>query len=89
MLGLKPAVDREFLTSWGFKAFYVYSATSDTGEDYTLIADVVNKACMQIFLDAFLKTLSSAIILVMDNAPWHKRLKVPRNIEVVYLPSRA
>jgi transposase len=70
----------------GFQSFYLYSATSDTGEDYTLIADVVNKECMQIFLDEFSKTLSSEIILVMDNAPWHKSLKAPSNIEIVYLP---
>ena len=51
-----------------------------------MIADVVNKECMQIFLDEFSKTLSSEIILVMDNAPWHKSLKAPSNIEIVYLP---
>lgn len=44
---------------------------------------------MQTFLDEFSKTLSSEIILVMDNEPWHKRLKAPRNIEIVYLSSYA
>lgn len=71
----------------GFKSFYLYTAASDTGEDYTLIIDAVNKECMQIFLDEFSKTLTNDIIFIMDNAPWHKSLKAPSNIEIVYLPS--
>jgi hypothetical protein len=64
----------------------VYTAASDTGQDDTLIADGVNKACMQVFLEEFSKTLGNDVILVMDNAAWHKNLKVPANIDIVYLP---
>jgi transposase len=41
---------------------------------------------MQVFLDEFSETLNSDIILVMDNAGWHKSLKIPENIEIVFLP---
>jgi transposase len=41
---------------------------------------------MQLFLDEFTKTLDQEIILVMDNAGWHKGLKVPHNIEIIFLP---
>jgi transposase len=70
----------------GFKSFYLYSAASGSGEEFTLIADSVNKPTMQIFLDEFSKTLKEDIILVMDNAGWHKALNVPKNIEIIFLP---
>ena len=46
-----------------------------------LIADSVDEASMQIFLDEFSKKLTKEIILVMDNASWHKSLNIPKNIE--------
>lgn len=70
----------------GFKSFYVYTAASTSGDDFTLIADSVDKPTMQVFLDEFSKTLKEDIILVMDNAGWHKSLEVPKNIEIVFLP---
>jgi len=70
----------------GFKSFYLYTAVSAKGENFTLIADSVNKDTMQIFLDEFAKTINRDVILVMDNAGWHKSLNVPDNVEIVFLP---
>jgi transposase len=41
---------------------------------------------MQAYLDEFAKSIKKDVILVMDNAAWHKALVVPKNIEIVYLP---
>ena len=61
--GFKPGNRARLPYKLGFKSFYL-SATSETGQDYTFISDVFNKA------------------LVMDDAPWHKGLNAPRNIEI-------
>jgi DDE superfamily endonuclease len=63
----------------GFKYFYVYSAVSTKGDNFSLIIDGVNKEYMQIFLDEFAKTLTKQIIFVMDNAGWHKDSKKYKN----------
>lgn len=44
---------------------------------------------MNIFLEEFAKEIGNEkIVLVMDGAGWHKSkgLKVPKNIEIIYLP---
>ena len=73
-----------------FEYTYIYGAVCpqrDTGE--AIVIDQVSKKVMEIHL----KTISDAIpsnrhgVLVMDRAPWHKRLKTPENITIVYLPS--
>jgi len=46
----------------------------------------VDKIYMQVFLDEFAKTITDDIIMVMDNAGWHKGLDVPKNIQIIYLP---
>ena len=49
----------------------------------------VNSTCMNVFLEHMEKELDGEeILLVMDGAGWHKSkgLKVPKNIEIIYLP---
>ena len=48
----------------------------------------VNKESMQVFLDAFASTLTGEqrVMLVMDQAGWHKGLVVPKNLELIFLP---
>ncbi len=71
----------------GYKSFYLYSAVSAVnGDDFTLMISHVNQECMQLYLDEFAKTLKEDIILVMDNAGWHKGLIIPANIEIIFLP---
>lgn len=48
-----------------------------------------NTDCMNIFLEQMLQYLGTReAVLVMDCASWHKskNLKVPKNIEIIYLP---
>lgn len=74
----------------GFENFYLYSSVEPkTGEDFTLLLPYVNTECLNLFLEEMSKHLKGKeIILVLDGAGWHKSsmLKVPRNIEIVYLP---
>lgn len=74
----------------GFENFYVYSAVSPkTGKDCSLLMPYVNSTCMNVFLGHMEKELEGReILLVMDGAGWHKSkgLKVPKNIEIIYLP---
>jgi len=74
----------------GFENFYIYSSVhAATGEDFSLIMPQVNTQCMNIFLDHLSRKANNRqIILVMDGAAWHKskRLKVPRNIKIIFLP---
>lgn len=74
----------------GFKYTYIYGAicpARDCGE-----AIVINSVCKQA-MQQHLEVISKAIpetrhgVLVMDRAPWHRSLKVPDNITIVYLPS--
>ncbi len=49
----------------------------------------VNTACLNVFLEEMAKEIGSkSAIIVMDGAGWHKSadLKVPQNIEIIYLP---
>lgn len=73
-----------------FEYTYIYGAVCperDTGE--AIVIDAVSKKVMEIYL----KMISDVIpsnrhgVLVMDRAPWHKTLKAPENITIVYLPS--
>jgi transposase len=74
----------------GFENFYVYSAVSPkTGKDCSLLMPYVNSTCMNVFLEHMEQELDGEeILLVMDGAGWHKSkgLKVPKNIEIIYLP---
>jgi len=74
----------------GFKNFYLYSAINPkTGEDFTLLLPKVNTDCMNVFLEEMVKKeQDKSIIMIMDGAGWHSSndLKVPSNIEIIYLP---
>ena len=74
----------------GFKNFYLYSAVNPkTGEDFTLLLPKVNTDCMNVFLEEMVKKeQDKSIIMIMDGAGWHSSndLKVPSNIEIIYLP---
>jgi transposase len=74
----------------GFKNFYIYSAVnSNSGNDFSLIMPYVDTQCMNIFLDKLAKeSPDTQYLIVMDGASWHRscQLKVPENIEIIYLP---
>jgi transposase len=74
----------------GYENFYAYSAVCPaTGEDASLFLPWANTAMMNIFLGHFREALSGrSCVLVLDQAGWHSAaaLKVPANIELVYLP---
>ena len=74
----------------GYENFYVYSAICpSTGEDVTLFLPWVNTQMMNIFLKHLKETLKErSCLLVLDQAGWHKAkgLKVPPNIELIFLP---
>ncbi len=70
--------------------FYLYSAVNpENGESSSLLAPNVNTDCMNVFLEQMSQYLRTRkAFLVMDCASWHKskNLKVPKNIEIIYLP---
>lgn len=74
----------------GFQNFYVYSAISSAnGYNFSLLLPEVNSSNMNIYLERLAKSLKGKkVILVLDGAAWHKShaLKVPQNIELLYLP---
>ena len=74
----------------GFQNFYLYSAVDPkSGEDFTLMLPSVNTDCMNVFLSKMAEEVhNKSIIIVMDGAGWHhsKDLKIPGNIEIIYLP---
>jgi transposase len=69
---------------------YLYGAVcpKDGSSTFMVLPDA-DTVCFQIFLDALAKTyLREFIMLVLDGAPNHNSgdLKVPANIELVFLP---
>lgn len=74
----------------GFENFYIYSAISpSTGNDFTLVIPHVNTDCMNAFLEEMSNYLHrSQATIIMDRASWHKskKLIIPNNIKIVYLP---
>lgn len=84
--GARTAVKKKL----GFKSFYVYTAAAPaSGKEFSLLAPFVNGPCLEIFLEKFSKWLGDKkAIVIMDQAGWHTRkdLKIPANIEVIYLP---
>jgi len=69
---------------------YAYAAVSvSDGKMDSLILPYVNGDCMQIFLEEVAtRCLDERIIMVMDNAGWHRNesLVIPENIRVLNLP---
>jgi transposase len=97
--GLKPVVGRCWARKGecavvsvqpGYENFYMYSAVNPvTGEDISLFLPWVNTAMMNIFLENLGTALRGRhCLLVLDQAGWHTTdmLKIPINIELVYLP---
>ena len=40
---------------------------------------------MQLYLNELSRSIVGRIMLVMDQAGWHKGLEVPNNIEIIFL----
>lgn len=74
----------------GFQNFYLFSAVSvKSGKDVSYLMPSVNTQTMNAFLSRMSADLGERkAIVVMDCAGWHrsKALKIPENIEIVYLP---
>lgn len=73
-----------------FEYSYIYGAVCperDIGE--AIVINSIGKEAMQHHLEAIsLRVRSSGhALLIMDRAPWHKSLKTPQNISILYLPS--
>jgi transposase len=75
----------------GYKNFYLYSCVSPlSGESFTLFLPEVNTDMMNIFFEELVKEYpDKEIIIVMDQAGWHKTkdLKHPDTVTPLYLPS--
>jgi len=74
---------------FGFESTHIYSAVCperDLGE--ALVINQVSKEVMELHLEAVSARIpeNRHAIMVMDRAPWHRSLKVPKNITVVHLP---
>ncbi|WP_447933038.1 IS630 family transposase [Wolbachia endosymbiont of Dactylopius coccus] len=86
----KKGVRTKVKVKLGRENFYLYSAVNPrNGENSSLFAPNVNTDCMNIFLEQMSQYLGPReAFLVMDCASWHKSksLKVPKNIEIIYLP---
>ena len=87
--GIRPLVPHQIVRQY----LYVYSAICPlTGDNFTLILPKTNAAAMQIFLDELSKKfISNRIILLADQASWHKsqEIKMPSNIRMLYIPPRS
>ena len=74
----------------GYKNFWLYTAVNPrTGDEFSLELPEVNADMMTTYLAHFRTAFpSSPLILVMDQAGWHKAkdLSVPEGITLVFLP---
>jgi transposase len=97
--GLKPTLGRcwarkgvrvSAAVNPSYKNFYVYSSVSpSTGEPFHLFLPNVNTEMMNIYIREMAAAYAeSEIMLVMDQAGWHKskKLEVPQNIHFHLLP---
>jgi len=84
--GIRPVVPCHHIREYR----YAYGAVEPlTGENFFLVMPYCNTECMNIFLNDLSATYpSDFILLVVDNATWHKSktLEVPKNIEIFSLP---
>lgn len=72
-----------------FESTYIFGAICperDTGE--AIVLNRVSKKAMQKHIDTVSDRIPSKhhAVMIMDNAPWHKGLKLPDNITIIYLP---
>lgn len=86
--GIRPVVPCQRIREYT----YAYGAVSPIdGEMVSLVLPYSNTECMNIFLEKISNTFpNDYILLVADNAPWHKSktIKIPDNIEIFpLLPS--
>lgn len=73
-----------------FEYTYIYGAICperDVGE--AIVVKAANKEAMEAHLEAISESIpgSNHGVVVMDRAPWHKALKVPGNLTLIYLPA--
>lgn len=74
-----------------FKSVYIFCAINPkTGADFTYTMPRANAEIMQLWLDAFAKTVPEDVhvLMVMDGAGWHdeRALSVPKNVTILELP---
>lgn len=85
--GIRPVIPCHHVREYT----YAYGAVSPLdGEIVSLVLPYANTACMNIFLDEAASRYSDEyILMVMDNAAWHKSktLVLPGNIEIFPLPA--
>lgn len=76
--------------SLGFKNFYIYSAVNiNSGQADSLLMPYVDTACFNVFLEEVSRNYKNTrCLLILDGASWHRsaNLKVPDNIELMFLP---
>ena len=74
-----------------FEWFYVYGAVAPkSGEHFFLELPFLNANNFQIFVDAFAQAYPDSLnILLLDKSGAHtaKRLKIPDNVRLVFLPA--
>ena len=84
--GIKPLVTYQHK----FKNFYLFGSFSPiTGTQFTLELPKCNTDCFQLYLDEFSKQCADEFkIIFLDNGAFHKskELKIPPNIELVFIP---
>ena len=84
--GIKPII-RSIMK---FEYRYLYTSVSPmTGESFSFVMSDMTTESLNLFLEKFSKYLGERkAIMIMDNASSHKskRLKIPDNIQIVYLP---
>ena len=75
----------------GFKNFYGYTAVCPfDGNNFSLVLPKVNTENFNVYLEELGEYYKGVkIILIMDQAGWHKskELKIPENIKILYLPA--
>ena len=83
--GVRPVVKKQIVREYSYAYGVVYPKTG--GLDSVILPDMRGDT-MEVFLKQISKQHPNDYILFMDGAPCHstKKLKIPRNIEIVKLP---
>ena len=84
--GVKPISPVQFQ----FESYYLYGAAEPrTGESFFLELPNLNAQCFQIYLDEFSEAYADSFnVMLLDRGKFHqaKRLKIPHNVALVFLP---
>lgn len=83
----KKGIRTQVKVKLGRQNFYLYSAVNSRNGESS--SSNVNTDYMNIFLEQMSQYLGTReAFLIMDCASWHKskNLKVPKNIDIIYLP---